>query len=273
MRKKSVLLVSVGLALLVGLLGVAAMAQEGDTPPAPPTPTPAGPEVESEVGSLPPAQPGQPLAPTPTPRPPEPEVKDGETGSASALQPVNPPPPPTPTPVPPSATPVPLTLTTTEATPEVPSIPPQPTPENPIGGGTVESGPFTFTLLLYQDDTLSPTTDVGPWAYSDLPGVGWYIGWVYHDPSLQGPISELWGTQPDVEPRVGRDKLQEGDHGGRAGGGVLLPGTSQVGDSVRLVTKVQTPHGSYGAALRFVLRQGTDGFEPTNISVEALPSQ
>ena len=161
---------------------------------------------------------------------------------------------------------------TSEATPEVPSIPPQPTPENPIGGGTVESGPFTFTLLLYQDDTLSPTTDLGPWAYSDLPGVGWYIGWVYHGPLLQGPISELWSTRPDVESRVGRDKLQEGDHGGRAGGGVLLPGTSQVGDTVRLVTKVQTPHGSYGAALRFILRQGPDGFEPTNISVEALPS-
>jgi len=118
MCKKNVLLVSVGLALLVGLLGVAAMAQEGDTPPAPPTPTPGGPEVESELGPLPPAQPGQPLAPTPTPRPPEPEVKDGETGSASALQPVNPPPPPTPTPGGPVAEigPVPLGVVAYEST-------------------------------------------------------------------------------------------------------------------------------------------------------------
>jgi hypothetical protein len=118
MRKKSVLLVSVGLALLVGLLGVAAMAQEGDAPPMPPTPTPAGPEVESEVGSLPPAQPGQPLAPTPTPRPPEPELKDGETGSASARQPVKPPAPPTPTPGGPAAGtgPVPLGVVAYEST-------------------------------------------------------------------------------------------------------------------------------------------------------------
>jgi hypothetical protein len=95
MRKKSVLWVSVGLALLVGLLGVAAMAQEGDAPPMPPTPTPGGPEVESEVGS-----------------------KDGETGSASALQPVNPPPPPTPTPGGPAAEtgPVPLGVVAYEST-------------------------------------------------------------------------------------------------------------------------------------------------------------
>jgi hypothetical protein len=71
MRKRSVLLMTLGLALLIGLLGVAAMAQQADIPPAPPTPTP---------------------------RPPEPALMDGETGSASALQPVNPPPPPTPTP-------------------------------------------------------------------------------------------------------------------------------------------------------------------------------
>ncbi|MCL7453409.1 MAG: hypothetical protein M8467_10220 [Anaerolineae bacterium] len=58
MRKRSVLLMTLGLALLIGLLGVAAMAQQADIPPAPPTPTP---------------------------RPPEPALMDGETGAASRL--------------------------------------------------------------------------------------------------------------------------------------------------------------------------------------------
>lgn len=238
---------SIGLSTLILLTGCGRMQHT----PASPLPTEMSSLAVPSVSS-----PTTPALRTPTSLPP----------TATALSPVA-------TPLPPSATPVSPTLATSEATPEVPSIPPQPTPENPIGGGTVESGPFTFTLLLYQDDTLSPTTDVGPWAYSDLPGVGWHASWVYHGPSLQGPISELWGTQPDVGPCVGRDKLQEGDHGGRAGGGIRLPDTSQVGDSVRLVMRVQTPHGSYGAALRFVLSEGSDGFEPTNLSVEALPSQ
>jgi hypothetical protein len=108
MRKKSVLLVSsVGLALLIGLIGMAAVqaqVEEGRQQP-----------VELvEVGS----QPGQPPVPTHTPGPPEPEVKDDEAGSTSAFQPVNPPPPPTSTPGGPAAEtgPAPLGIVAYEST-------------------------------------------------------------------------------------------------------------------------------------------------------------
>lgn len=174
------------------------------------------------------------------------------------------------TPLPPSATPVFPTLSPAQATLAALPKPPQPTPAHPIGGGTVTSGPFTFTLLLYRDEALSPTTNIGPWAYSDLPGVGWYADWVYHGPPIEEPIFELWGTDPDVSPRVGGYyTLRDGDHGGLAGGGVLLPAGVREGDPVRVVVKVQTPHGTYGAALVFVLRQGANGLEPTDIRVEA----
>lgn len=173
----------------------------------------------------------------------------------------------------PTATPFAATAATSQST-SIP-YPPQPTPDHPFAGGTVSDGPFTFTLFLYKDDALSPTTTVGPWAYSDLPGVGVYMDWVYHGSLLQGPIDWLCGIEPDLSASCGGwyDHLQNGYHGGRAGGGILLPdgylpGSRHAGDVVRWMIKVRTPQGSYGAALRFVLRQGPNGFEPTDISVE-----
>lgn len=116
MRKKSVLLMTLGLALLIGLLGVAAMAQQADMPPK----TGGAPADEGELGVAAMAQQADtpPAPPTPTPRPPEPALMDGETGSASAPQPVNPPPPPTPTPGGPEKVtgPVPLGVVAYEST-------------------------------------------------------------------------------------------------------------------------------------------------------------
>lgn len=161
--------------------------------------------------------------------------------------------------------------------PDVP-VPPQSPPESSIGGGTVQSGPFTFTLLFYEDDNLGHTTTLGRWARSALPGVGLYADWTYHGPPLDGPIDELWGTEGrSFLVRASHRDLQDGDRGGRGGGGFPgLPGwdaSNQPGDTVRWVMQVQTSEGTYGAAIRFVLGEGPDGFEPTDISVEALPPQ
>lgn len=103
------------------------------------------------------------------------------------------------------------------------------------------------------------------------------MDWVYHGPRMQGPVDWLCGTEQDLSPSCGSryDHLEDGYHGGRAGGGILLPGgylpgSSHGGDIVRWIVGIHTPQGTYGAALRFVLRQGPNGFEPTDISIDAL---
>lgn len=163
------------------------------------------------------------------------------------------------------------TSTPPEAMPPVSYMLAQPTPQHPIGGGHAETGPFTFTLFLYRDDRLDPTTWAAPWCYSEVPGVGVYMDWVYRGPSIQGPVVESWGPESDLSPAGRFDSLADGYHGGRAGGGIRLPGDASPGDTVGWAMTVETPEGCYGAALRFVLVEGPHGFEATNISVEALP--
>lgn len=60
----------------------------------------------------------------------------------------------------PTATPVTTTAVTSQPTSIL--IPIQPTPDHPFAGGTVSNGPFTFTMFLYKDDSLSPATTIGP---------------------------------------------------------------------------------------------------------------
>jgi outer membrane lipoprotein-sorting protein len=157
--------------------------------------------------------------------------------------------------------------------------PPQPTPVQTAGGGTVTDGPFTFDLRLYHDPILSPDTTLGPWAYSDLPGIGVYADWGYHGPPLQGPITWRCGIEPQLSTVCGGAyrQLQSGDHAGRTGGGVSLPTDiplqDRIGDTVRWTMQIDTPEGAYGAMLRFTLRQGPNGLEPTDITVELVADQ
>lgn len=153
---------------------------------------------------------------------------------------------------------------------------PQPTPENIVASGTVSDGPFTFTLIVYSDPLMGPEAPLGPSSYSDLPGIGVYVNWVYNGSKIQGAISENCGTAPYIN-TCGSfyNELNRGDQGGRAGGGILLPGgwlsgTSEVGDQVRWLYAVYTPEGVYGVQLVFTLIQGTNGFQPSEISILSM---
>jgi hypothetical protein len=147
----------------------------------------------------------------------------------------------------------------------------QPTLERVFAGGHAESGPFTFTLFLYRADRFDPVTWTAPWCYSDIPGVGGYMDWVYHGPSIEGPVELGWGPESELRYGGTLEFVGDGYHMGRAGGGILLPADASPGDTMSWVMMVSTPQGCYGAALRFGLVQGPDGLEPRNISVEALP--
>jgi hypothetical protein len=148
----------------------------------------------------------------------------------------------------------------------------QPTPQHIFAGGPAESGPFTFALFLYRDDRFDPVTWTAPWCYSDIPGVGVYMDWVYHGASISGPVDVSWGPESELRHASTLEFVGDGYHVGRAGGGILLPTDASPGDTASWVMMVDTPQGCYGAPLRFVLVEGPAGLEPTFISVEALPA-
>lgn len=157
--------------------------------------------------------------------------------------------------------------------------PPPPPPARVIGGGTVASGPFTMTLLLYRDARLSPTTDLAPWAYSDLAGVGVFAQWVYSGPPLDGPVTWHCGTAAALGTTVcgeTYDRLDTGAHATREGGIVLFtaapppPAARSGAEPVRWLVQIATPQQTYGAALEFVLQDGEQGLEPTAIGVVPL---
>jgi hypothetical protein len=149
----------------------------------------------------------------------------------------------------------------------------QPTPQHAFGGAWAKSGPFTFTLLLYRDDRFDPVTWAAPWCYSDVPGVGVYMDWVYQGTSISGPVEVRWGPESDLRYAGTLEFVGDGYHLGRAGGGILLPADASPGDTASWVMMVETPQGCYGAALRFVLVEGAEGFGLTNISMDALTPQ
>jgi hypothetical protein len=149
----------------------------------------------------------------------------------------------------------------------------QPTPEHVLARGHAESGPFTFTLFLYRDDRFDPVTWTAPWCYSDIAGVGVYMDWVYHGPSIEGPVELSWGPESELGYAGTLEFVGDGYHVGRAGGGILLPADASPGDTVSWVMMVNTPQGCHGAALRFLLVEGPEGFEPTSVSIQGLSPQ
>ena len=152
-------------------------------------------------------------------------------------------------------------------------IPHLPTPEQSLGGGTVQDGLFTFDLRLYRDPRLS-ANPVAPSLYSDLEGIGIYAVWGYQGPGLSAPVTVSWGVEPDVEELLQQaqyiqDGVQAGDGDGR-NGGILLPAGSQAGDVVRAILKIETAQKTYGAVMGFTLKEGGQGLEPADISVQPL---
>lgn len=158
----------------------------------------------------------------------------------------------------------------------LPVSPPEPTPADVLGGGSVQDGPFTFDLRLFRDPAFTPQP-VAPSLYSDMQGWGAYTYWTYTGSEVIGPVTTYWGTEPQVDQllQATYSLVAIGSSGGRTGGillpgGSMIPGRSQAGDRERLVLKVTTPRGDFGAVLLFTLQRGSSGFEPIDISTEPL---
>lgn len=163
----------------------------------------------------------------------------------------------------------------------VPAIshnPLQPTPQDIIGGGTMQDGPFTFLLWLFRDPTLSlqPVTSS---LYSDLDGIGVYLHWVYEGENSIGPVETFGGSPQFLMPfPMGTfARIESGSSGGRTGGIILgggygLPAEIKVGDQISLLLKVVTADGEYGAWLNFTIEQGPNGFDFRDISIETIES-
>lgn len=157
-----------------------------------------------------------------------------------------------------------------------PIIPPPPTPPNVLGGGTVFDGHFVFDLRLYRDTRFNQHP-VTPSLYSDMEGIAAWMYWFYAGADTMGPVETYWGTLHQLDQLIQEtyDSIQLGSSGGRNGGvmlpgGFYIPGESKAGDRVQIALKVVTPEGEYGGVLAFTLKQGTNGFEPSDISVDVM---
>jgi hypothetical protein len=152
-------------------------------------------------------------------------------------------------------------------------IPDLPTPEQPLGGFTIQDGPFNFDLRLFRDPVFG-TKPVASSLYSNLEGIGVYSVWEYHGPDLTGPVTVYWGIEPDVsallsQKNFDQERVQDGNSGGRSGG-LILPVGSQAGDVVRAILKIETTQKTYGVVMSFILKEGSQGLEPTEVSVQSL---
>jgi len=85
-----------------------------------------------------------------------------------------------------------------------------------IFGAEVTDGPFTFDLRLIQDPKFSQAPSM-PWMYSDLPGYGSSMVWVYHGSGIQEEGVMYWGVGSNLNALGAFDQLQEGENGGREG--------------------------------------------------------
>ena len=140
--------------------------------------------------------------------------------------------------------------------------------EQPFTKAAFQEGPFDFEFYLYQDPGFSRNPSM-TWMYSDIPGVGTHVSWVYHGPGLDNPVVELWGICPDISPRGTYPGLREGDSSIREGG-ILLPQDVTPGSVVKFALKVETSQGVYGGILSFLLLEGSQGVEPSKVTIYPL---
>jgi hypothetical protein len=140
--------------------------------------------------------------------------------------------------------------------------------EQPFEKVAFQEGPFDFEFYLYQDSGFNQNPSI-TWMYSDIPGVGTHVSWVYHGTGFDNPVVESWGICPEVSPRDTYPGLKEGDSSIREGG-ILLPQDVTPGSGVQFVFKVETSQGTYGGVLSFLLLEGSQGVEPSNVTIYAF---
>ncbi len=145
-------------------------------------------------------------------------------------------------------------------------------PEGLLGGGTVPSGDFFFDLWLYCDKELSPESSI-PSQYSDIAGLGIHYSWLYNGPGIEGKVEELRGFEDDIKYFSGFDGgISIGSMGSYTGGihfpDRVFPISSE--DPIRFYLEVRTSQGTFGAMISFVLEQGPNGLDLSNMQVEPL---
>lgn len=160
--------------------------------------------------------------------------------------------------------------------PDVYPTPFGPTPESPIGGGVVKSGPFVIHMWLVRNPLFGRNPSI-PSLYSDMEGIALYSAWVYVGDQPIGPV-EIWDERgapldsPGQTPlSVKWNSIRYGDSEIREGG-IFLYKNSRAGDRLQAKLVIHTPNGDYGALLHFTLAEAPGGFEPVDISVEPLPA-
>ena len=137
--------------------------------------------------------------------------------------------------------------------------------EHPYALAAFSEGPFDFEIFLYQDPGFSQNPTM-TWMYSDIPGVGTRVSWIYHGTGINDPVAESWGICPDISPRTIVSGVKDGDNSIREGG-ILLPPNAAPGSLVQYVFKLETSQGTYGGVLSFLLAQGIQWLEPSKVTI------
>lgn len=224
---------------------------------APPLPSPTATPSQPAYSPITPEE----LLPTTAESAPAPSPVAAETPAWYSLLPLTPEPAPTPSQVWPSL------------------LPPTPQPQQILGGGSVESGPFTFILWVIKDPDFGHNP-VAPSLYSDLEGRAVYMGWMYRgETTFAGPVFEYWGLplpRPDALPAE-YARVEPGWGGGRVAGvhfrPDLLPAEKPPEGPVRVGFLLITPQGPYGACIRFALTGDGRDIDPASIGLGHLPCE
>ncbi len=143
-----------------------------------------------------------------------------------------------------------------------------------LGGGELQSGPFTFDLHLACDPLFRRALNGGD-DYSELDGLGLALQWMYQGTDQNGRMTTFAGVEPYVVEISSVEPVNASTSEANLIGLTLPAGVIpdwQAGDfELRYAVKVQSPDGSInGAALIFKLQREAQGFRPVDIRVEPL---
>jgi hypothetical protein len=150
----------------------------------------------------------------------------------------------------------------------------QPNPTGIAGGGTLQSGSFTFLMGLACDPNFSRLKTYGD-ERSFINGLGVLFAIRYDGPPTGDGVEYFTGVWPFVMHQGGGGSLGSGEFL-MGYEGLLLPDTvqpdlTQSDVRLRYLARVRLPDGSIdGAALVFTLQRAFEGYRPVDVTVEPL---
>lgn len=153
----------------------------------------------------------------------------------------------------------------------------QPNPTGITGGGTLQSGSFTFLMGLACDPNFTRLKTYGD-ERSFINGLGVLFAIRYDGPPTGDGVEYFTGIWPFVMHQGGGGSLGSGEFlmGYQ---GLLLPDTvhpdlTQSDVRLRYLARVRLPDGSIdGAALVFTLQRAFEGYRPVDVTVEPLKDE